>query len=230
MKKFLSTLSALSAFAVGASTSAAASFDFSALAPIVINGATDQISFSVNPGGYAFEIGNSSDPALNNYFGSITGTFLIDAATITGPSTGIQTATVTGSGLFNIFEPGSTTAKLSADLTLLNSSSVKFSPFGSSGVLNLISAVNLTNFQYTGSDLALQTLLAGSFDGVTAITFQFTPGKSLTDLTDAGAVNSSTSYSGSVLTQIPEPSTYAAGVAALSLLVVFLRRRSAVTL
>lgn len=228
MKFSLSHLSFLALFSVCSSVCSAVSFEFTPLVstPITINGASDQISFPTNGSGYGFQIGNSSLPSLNNYFGSITGTFLIDAGSITGPSTGIQNALVTGSGLFNIFEPGSTTAKLTADLTLLTASSIKFTPLGSSGSLNTLSAINLTNFQYTGGDLALQALLAGSVTGSAVISFQFIPGKSLTDLTDNSAANSATTFSGSVLTQIPEPSTYAAGVAALSLLVVFLRRRS----
>jgi hypothetical protein len=229
MKFSLSQFSFLALFAVCSSVCSAVSFEFTPLVstPITINGASDQIAFPTNASGYGFQIGNSSLPSLNNYFGSISGTFMIDAGSISSPSFGIQNALVTGSGLFNIFEVGSTTAKLTADLTLLTASTLNFPPFsGSSGSLNTLSAINLTNFQYTGGDLALQALLAGSVTGSAVISFQFIPGKSLTDLTDNSAANSATTFSGSVLTQIPEPSTYAAGVAALSLLVVFLRRRS----
>ncbi len=231
MKQLFSKFSILALFAAGIPFCGAASFDFSGLVatPVTIDGTSDQISFTTNASGYGFQIGNSSVSSLNSYFGSITGTFLIDVGSISSPSLGIQTATVSGSGLLNIFETGSSTAKLTADLALLDTSTIKFTAAGSSGALNLFSAVNLTNFQYAGADLALQTLLAGSVTGSTSISFQFTPGKSLTELTAGGAINS-TSYSGSVLTQIPEPSTYAAIVAALSLLVVFLRRRSPVVL
>ena len=93
------------------------------------------------------------------------------------------------------------------------------------GGLNILGAVNLSNFSYSGSNADLLAIANGADQSV-VLSFQFSPfgKKSLADLMADGHVNS-TSYSGS-LSAVPEPSSCVLlGMAALGLL-AYIRRRS----
>jgi len=196
-----------------------ASFDFSNISGqlVNINGTTDKISFGANSDNRGLKITAASPfSGLVNYLGSITGSFTIGAVTVAGPS---QTAAVSGTGSFKIFETLPSLVALTADLSLVKISSL----FGGVSINNS-SVVNLSNFQYSGSDPNLLALKNASLIGVVTTSFQFSPNRTLLQLTANGASNSS-SYSGTVLTQIPEPSTYAALLAGLTLVVVAVRRR-----
>jgi hypothetical protein len=89
------------------------------------------------------------------------------------------------------------------------------------GGINPSLTVNVTGLAYAGTNVDLQTLVAdgpGSMD----LTFQFSPGRTLGDLT-SGSGPYQTSYSGS-LSVVPEPATLAlAGLGGLG--VLLLRRR-----
>jgi hypothetical protein len=205
---------------IGASiASAQISFNFVGLPQLVsVDGSSDQIAFATDANDHGFTVTTSTSlSGLPGYFGSITGTFTIGSVSTFGI---VSKANISGLGIFKIFGQGADTAVLTADLSL-----VKISSVGSASVtVNPDAAINLTNFQYSGTDANLIAIRDGSITGITTISMQFVPGRSLPDLTQNGAYNS-TSYSGSVLTQIPEASTYAALLAALTLSVVFVRRR-----
>jgi hypothetical protein len=119
--------------------------------------------------------------------GNIGGTFTIGAISISGP---VQSAPVTGVGSFSIFD-GSTSLTATAQWTTIRT-------FGTSGSINAGGSVNLSGISYSGSNPDLQALAASAADtGIAVVSFQFIPAKTLTQLTTAGAVNSTT-YSGTV--------------------------------
>jgi len=176
------------------------SFDFSNLAnqAIQFHGTPDTFEFS-SAANRSFQITNSSLPSLVGFKGAISGVFTIGPVT---SMVGYEQATVTGPGVFQLFESDASTTPLTADLTWGSVLRV-----GPAGILNPDEVFNLSNFQYAGADTSLQSLQA-SLNGTSVLTFQFTPSKTLTQLTTNGAENQ-TSYSGSVTTLIPEPSAYA---------------------
>jgi hypothetical protein len=71
------------------------------------------------------------------------------------------------------------------------------------GGINPSLTVNVTSLAYAGTNVDLQTLVAGG-SGAMDLTFQFSPGKSLGDLT-SGSGPYQTSYSGSL--SVPEPTS-----------------------
>lgn len=76
--------------------------------------------------------------------------------------------------------------------------------FTSVGIFNGTMAVNVSNLTYSGTNPDLQYLVQhqpGSFD----LSFQFNPGRSLTDLS-SGTGGYDTSFSGSIAV-VPEPAT-----------------------
>lgn len=99
---------------------------------------------------------------------------------------------------------------------------------GTGGTVNVSGDINLKNVVYTGMNADLLQLKneANEGAGILAITFQFIPSKSLTDLLNG---DRTTSYSGSILTQsAPEPSSLVLGcTGAVALLGYFRRRRAA---
>ena len=119
--------------------------------------------------------------------GNLGGTFTIGTITISGP---IQNAPVTGVGSFSIFD-GSTSLTATAQWTSIRT-------FGTSGGINAGGSINLSAISYSGANADLQALAASAADtGIATVSFQFVPAKTLTQLTTAGAVNSTT-YSGTV--------------------------------
>ena len=170
------------------------------------------IDFSNANDGYDFQIAGSSDPGLVGLKGNIGGLFQIQQVNVVGAA---QTADVTGTGTFSIFDGTNT---LTADLSLLTVGTL-----GAGLALNLNGAPNLSNFSYSGSNATLQSFVT-SPDAAIALSAQFIPPKSLTALTAAGAVNSSV-YSGTIAATVPEPSSYLLLAAGLIGAAVSMRRR-----
>ncbi len=201
-------------------------FTYTSLAgqSVHIDSTNRQITFDSNLNDEAFQIVTSNQVGLAGLRGAIDGSFFIGTVT-SGPGP-VETATVSGSGIFKLFEPGSNTVALTADLNWNDTLT-----YGSQGVLNATAGINMTNFAYAGTYAPLAAFLAGSDTGVSILTFQFIPGRSLTWLTTPGNGNNSASYSASVETNapvvaIPEPTTYAAILAGAVLFGVMIRRRS----
>jgi hypothetical protein len=171
----------------------AVSFDLATApgAAIVFTGDDDSITFSENSEGDDFVI---TDDSLEGLTGSIDGTFTIGS--ILGFGT-FQTAAVTGSGTFSIDDGEGNV--LTADLTWN-----QIYTLGATGGLNAGAEVNLTNFEYEGDNPDL-IAMTGSPNGTLTATFQFSVPQSLSELTAAGNVQS-TSFSGSV-SAVPEPGT-----------------------
>jgi len=170
------------------------------------------IDFSNANDGYDFQIAGSSDPGLVGLKGNIGGLFQIQQVNVVGAA---QTADVTGTGTFSIFDGTNT---LTANLSLLSVGTL-----GAGLALNLNGAPNLSNFSYSGSNATLQSFVT-SPDAAIALSAQFIPPKSLTALTAAGAVNSSV-YSGTIAATVPEPSSYLLLAAGLIGAAVSMRRR-----
>jgi len=171
-------------------------------AKVEFAGATDTFIFVDGLGGRDFKItlisgspgtGFTSLPGLE---GNIGGTFTIGAITTSGAT---QTAPVTGSGTFSIYDGAGST--LTAVLTWVDIATI-----GTGGTINAIGTVNLSSFLYSGANTDLLAL-ASNPSGIVVTSFQFIPGLNLTALTTGTNVNS-TSYSGS-LTAVPEPTTLA---------------------
>jgi hypothetical protein len=179
---------------------------------VVFNGSSDSFDFANATDTYDFSIVGSSDPALVGLKGNLAGPFQIGAITTTGP---LQTASVTGTGAFSIFDGSNT---LTADLTLHDIATI-----GTGLALNTAGVVNLTNFSYAGGNPTLLSLLS-SPDPIVVLTAQFALPKSLTALTVNGAVNSSV-YSGSVAATVPEPSSYLLLAAGLVVVAASIRNR-----
>ena len=86
---------------------------------------------------------------------------------------------------------------------------VEITTINNGGILNDSAVVNVTGLSYSGvnQDLVSLATLAGG-DGSLNLSFSFTSGGMLTDLTDGGTYG--TSYSGSIAA-VPEPTTLIAG-------------------
>ncbi|PWU03840.1 MAG: hypothetical protein C5B51_18120 [Terriglobia bacterium] len=137
---------------------------------------------------------------LSGKFGDITGTYHYNTADIV-TNGGVQTATVSGAGTFIIHDGAG--FDFTASLTWID-----IQTLGAGGTINSTGTVNLSGFSYGGTNADL-LLLAGAPGGIVVATFQFIPGKSLTDLASGCSTSPcTTSFSGS-LTTIPEPSFYA---------------------
>jgi len=83
------------------------------------------------------------------------------------------------------------------------------------GGINPSLTVNVTGLAYAGTNVDLQTLAAGG-SGSMDLTFQFSPGKTLGDLT-SGSGPYQTSYSGSL--SVPEPTSVGCFLLGLGVLV-----------
>jgi hypothetical protein len=104
---------------------------------------------------------------------------------------------------------------------------VDIETMGTGGTVNLSGDINLKNVMYTGTNADLLQLKNEANDGagILAITFQFIPSKSLTDLLNGDRI---TSYSGSIMTQsAPEPSSLVLGCTGALALLGYFRRRGA---
>jgi hypothetical protein len=159
-------------------------------ATVQFNGTGDTFSFNNLPGGNSLSISTVNNGAGDSVgdLGFMTGSWNIGAITVVG---GDQTAPVTGVGSLTIHGGGGfdLTATLTWD---------KIRSSGTGGIINVDGVVNLTGISYAGLQADLVALKnAGS--AIEVVTFQFAPGKSLTDLT-ANGTTLATSFSGTIAT------------------------------
>lgn len=159
-----------------------------------------------------------SNTSLIGAMGNIGGTYTIGAIT-TSPDGTTQTAAVAGTGTLSIFDGVNT---LTSVLNWVNIETLKVGSGASGGFLNTEGVVNLSNFSYSGSNQGLQEIAANSGGTLTA-TFQFSPAKTLSQLTtDLADV---TSYSAS-FSVVPEPSFYWLLALGMSGLLALTRRKN----
>ena len=214
----LSLASALG-LALGVNTAQAAiSLDFSASPRNTIQFNGSASSFQLNPtDGPQFTIVNTSGgsgSAIGLAGWVSNGPWSYGSITTVGTD---QTANVSGGGVLHISD-GST------DLTG-NVNWIQVVTMQSVGGVNANLNVNVSGISYSGvnSDLLSLASAAGG-QGSMNISFQFSPGKSLTELT-TGADAFRTSYSGSISSApVPEPTTAAALFGVAGLLLVRRRR------
>jgi hypothetical protein len=186
---------------------------------IQFNGSAD--SFQFNPSTFAgfggaylgtqWFIGSEANGtgAALGLFGSVgNGPFNYGGIVINGP---LQTAPVLGPlGALDI-KDGS-----GFDLTgTINWEQIQTSAFA--GALNAALVVNVTGLSYSGSNPDLLTLIAAGV-GQMNLSFQFSPGETLTQLS-TGESPFSTTYAGSV-SPAPEPTTVGLLVAGLGVLIL----------
>ena len=188
----------LSLLLASMATAQSMQLDFSSLGGSLLSfsGTNGSLSFTPGTGGFDFQIASSNLSGLVGLDGSISNVFTIGTITPEGPG---QQAPVSGTGTFSIYDGSSATLTGSISWNLAMTS-------GTQGALNPLAAPNLSNFSYSGSNLALQELAADT-SGISVLSFQFIPSETLTQLSSGGSAKS-TSFSGSV-TAIPEPGEYA---------------------
>jgi len=213
MKKIFSLVAGLVLLSGGSSF--AAFFDFSSIpqSSISFYGAPNTFVFEPEiPGLYDFVLtSGGTDPSTAGLMGSITGAFTIGA--ISTPFPGLQTAPVTGSGKLSVTDASG--YQLTTNLQWYD-----ISTYYGFGGINTLGNANLTDITYGGTNTDLLDLFTAGL-GSTVVSFQFMPGKSLSELT-AGTGKYSTSYSGSV----PEPGTIMLfGTGLLGLAALSLRKR-----
>ncbi len=190
------------------------SFNFSSVgnAQIVFDGSGGFhfVNSTSTSAGYGFQIG-LGPASLTGLLGEITGNYSVGAILSSG---GTETATVTGSGLFRIYDGAQW---FTADVQWVNISTT-----GTGSTLNSTATVNLLNFSYSGSNAGLLQLL-GDGSGVVTITFQFNPARTLATLKAEGGSNS---YSGAVASvPVPEPGTLVLLLLGLGCLAIRPRQR-----
>lgn len=184
------------------------------------NGDADSFSFNNGTNGWqwnvAVEIGGASAVGLNASVKN--GPFSYGPITNSG-SGGFQLQYATALG-----PPGKFVLSDGAGSDLTGTVNwIDVATYGSGvGLLNAAIDINLSNFQYSGSNPDLQYLVANQ-QGSMDVSFQFATAETLTELSTGPGPYLTTSYSESI--PIPEPSTLAlAGLGALALL--HLRRRN----
>lgn len=188
---------------------------------IQFNGSQNSFQFNNGFNGYQWtittETGGSSAVGLN---GSVlNGPFNYGPITISGSGfTESESATVLGPlGTLDI--NAGPLNDLTGTVNWINIAT--FYTVG--GFLNAAVNVNLSNISYSGSNPDLQTLKANQ-PGILDVSFQFLPGETLTQLS-TGTGPYTTSFSGSIITAVPEPTSIAlAGLGGLTLL-LFRRQR-----
>lgn len=132
---------------------------------------------------------------------------------ITTPFTGVQIATVTGPlGGLNINDGF-------GNLLTGNVNWIQVETVNSTGGLNASLVVNVTGLAYAGINPDLAALVAGG-PGSMNVSFQFSPSKTLSQLT-SGGVPYNTSFSGSI--SVPEPMSAGVLLLGLAVLVCFQR-------
>jgi hypothetical protein len=229
----ISTLVVLSALSLSVQHSPASSVIFSmnyASIPnstIQFNGTASSFQFNAANTGDEWTIGNTSSgtgSAIGLLGAFSSGPFSYGAiATTSVPGFGtIEAATVLGPlGGLSINDGGGYFLTGTVNW-------VQLETINSIGGLNANLNVNVTGLNYLGSNPDLLTLLAGG-SGAMNLTFQFSPGKTLTDLT-TGSGPYQTTYSGSISTTVvPEPSqTALLGLGLTALVIVRLRKKNQV--
>lgn len=158
------------------------------------------------PGGRSFQIRETENftaaenLALVDLLGEITGTFTLGSISSTSfLGMTIESAAVSDNGAKYMVYDGSGSA-FSADLDFLNMTTI-----GTGGIINATGTVNLSNFQYSGTNVGLARL-ASYPAGIVTSTFTFTPAQTLNSLVSGGG---RTAFEGT-LRAVPEPAHYAA--------------------
>jgi len=137
---------------------------------------------------------------------NISGLTIDESATVTGPLAALLVQDASGT--------------LVGDIDW-----VQIATHDNAGTINGALKINVTGFVYTGSNPDLATLAANG-PGALDLTFQFSPGMTLADLT-TGAGPYQTSYSGSL--SVPEPRSigcFLVGLGVMSLTPRFRRNRN----
>ena len=143
-------------------------------------------------------------------YGTIGGAFSYTTGSITPDGSGETAPVSTSGGLLTIVD-GNNVA-LTATV-----SGIEIATFGTAGSFNVEGAINLTNIHYSGMNADLLSLTSGvtANGGIVALSFQFDPGESLSQLAASGA-DFGSSYSGLVATAtVPEPGSLLLGCIAL---------------
>jgi hypothetical protein len=144
--------------------------------------------------------------ALNLFGGVDGGPFNYGPITTAGS---LQTATVTGP-LGDLFITDASDVDLTGTVNWIT-----IGTSGNAGAINAGLEVNISDLAYTGSNPDL-IALADASSGSMILTFHFSPGKTLTQLS-SGSGPFVTSYSGSI--SVPEPSSVALALLGLAALV-----------
>ena len=169
------------------------------------------VTFPNGFSGYDFIITQSDEPSMIGIKGNIGGTFTVGPITVMGS---LQTAQLTGTGTFSLTDPSNNV--LSATLVWSD-----IYTYGATGGLNPSNTFNLTNWNnYLGSYQPFLDIKAGTDQNVN-LSFQFSPGKTLTQLMATGS-DRLTTYAGS-FSMVPEPATIC--LMGLGAAVALLRRR-----
>jgi hypothetical protein len=157
------------------------------------------VTFPNGASGYDFVITQSDAPSMIGIKGNIDGTFTVGQITTVGS---LQTAPLNGTGtFFRLTDPSGKV--LSADLTWK-----EIFTYGTGGGLNPdpMNTINLTNWNYdTGGSYQPFLDILGGADQSVSLSFQFSPGKTLTQLMATGS-DRLTTYAGS-FSMTPEPAT-----------------------
>ncbi len=210
MKKHnIANIAVAAGLAVSATTSQAAlslSFSNQGLnTGIQFNGASSSFQLDPSPGSLGspqFEVtsetGGSSSVGLAGWINGSPWT--IGSITTSG---NIQSAMVTGLG--NLFISDGAGNNLTGTLNWMTIQTDQ-----SAGFINSSLDLNITDLAYSGANADLLALVNGG-SGSMNLTFQFNPGKSLTQLTTGSDQIGSYSGSFAAATSVPEPSTMVTG-------------------
>jgi PEP-CTERM motif len=190
-------------------------------ATIQFNGSADSFQLNTSPSGSQWAIGSEnggtgSALGLVGLVGSIPFNYGAISSTTPFPGATLQVANVTGPlGALTINDGA-------GHLLTGNVNWVQLDTFDFSGGINASLMVNVTGLAYAGSNPDLKTLAGGgpvSMD----LTFQFSPGKTLSDLS-TGSGSYQTSFSGSI-SVVPEPASASILLLGLGILACFQRLR-----
>jgi hypothetical protein len=205
MKMFIRSLTAVVGLAISTVTSQATlTLDFSSTvgSSIQFNGSSSSFQFNTSTSGLysgsQFWITSGGTGSADGLFGVFNnGPFSYGNIT---SAAGQQSATVTGPLASMVIADG-----LGNNLTgTINW--VEITTLDSVGGINADLTINLTDLAYAGLNQDLKTLVAGS-DGALDLTFQFSPGMTLSQLSSGqGGYDTSFSGSMSVQTAVPEVS------------------------
>jgi hypothetical protein len=151
-----------------------------------------EITFDLGASGHMFQIDavHGGTGSASGFQGNITGIFDMGPVTTVVLVPLVETAPISGTGGFTIFDGVDT---LTATVAWVQAKSLKT---GAASVAALGVLGNLTGISYAGTDPDLLAFVAG-IDETAILSFSFPPpGKSLAELTNPGSV--ATSYSGNV--------------------------------
>jgi hypothetical protein len=219
IQSFVTAIVGLALAVVSSHAQETLNFSSTTGATIQFNGSADSFQFNTSTSGSQWSIGseNGGTGSALGLFGLI-GTIPFSYGTISSvtpfPGTTLEVANVSGPLGALAINDGS------GHLLTGNVNWVQVDTFDYSGGLNASLMINVTGVAYSGSNPDLQTLSAGgpvSMD----LTFQFSPGKTLNDLS-TGSGSYQTSFSGS-LSVVPEPTSFGCFLLGLGVLTCFQR-------